>query len=319
MESILLTGVGMVGAQLMRKLAADHGVRPVALDLAPHRAFLDTILDPSSYDLIEGSILDRPLVERVLREHGITRIVHTAAVLPMRVGHDAHPGFYQVNTWGTANLMFAAAACGVKRFVMFSTNGVYQFRQHPVNGPVAEDFPSGLSPHNSYGNSKAAAEYLLRELTSEGRLDGKIVRPGEIYGPVMTRPGDDPIYWKAMFDAAIDGRPYVLEGHPEHRLDWAYSKDVAELALRVLMAPTTPHVEYHAAYGRCMGIYDLKAALDAAFPGNRVTLNACAKGGWNHPLSGQRARADLDFTPAYDLTAGLADYVEWYRRVSQTG
>ena len=87
---------------------------------------------------------------------------------------------------------------------MFSTNGVYQFRQHKVDAPVSEDFPSGLSPHNSYGNSKASAEYLLRELTNQGNFDGKIIRPGEIYGPVMSRDGEDSIYWKGMFDAAID-------------------------------------------------------------------------------------------------------------------
>ncbi|MCG3148404.1 MAG: 3 beta-hydroxysteroid dehydrogenase/Delta 5--_4-isomerase [Verrucomicrobiae bacterium] len=313
MGGILMTGIGLVGAQIVKQLKQEHGIRPVVLDLHFQWPYLDTILDRGDFIAVEGSILDQQLVADTLRQHDIERIVHTAAVLPLRVGHAAHPGFYQVNSWGTANLMFQARQAGVRKFVMFSTNGVYQFRQHPVTAPVAEDFPSGLSRHNSYGNSKAVAEFLLRELVEDGAFHANILRPGEIYGPVMVRPGDDPIYWLAMLNAAIAGQSYVLENHPEHRLDWVYCKDVAALAVRLLLADATPHIEYHAASGRCMGIYDFKAELDRQFSGNRVELRNCKHGGWNHPLSMNRAKTDLDFAPRYDLARGIADFVEWFR------
>lgn len=316
-NTVLLTGAGMVGMQLVRILNDEYGITPVVADVHFQWDYLDTIRPRDAYIPVAGSILDRPFIEKVIAEHGIRRLVHTAAVLPMRVGHDAHPGFYQVNTWGTANLLFTAAAAGLDRFVMFSTNGVYRFRDCPVTGPVAEDFPSGLTAHNSYGNSKAAAEYLLRELVTDGRLDAKIIRPGEIFGPVMNRPGDDPIYWTAMINAAIAGAPFVLRGHPEHRLDWVYAKDVARVAALVLMADKTEHIEYHAASGRVSGIYDLVAALDRVFPGHRVTLEECGRGGWNQPLSMDRARADLGFVPGFDLESGVRDYAEWYGKLGK--
>lgn len=314
MYNVLITGMGLVGTQLVKKIYKNNNIKPIVLDIDFYWPYIDTILNRSEFIPVEGSILDADLVSTILREHDIQCIVHTAAVLPMRVGHDAHPGFYQVNTWGTANLMFLARQTGVKRFIMFSTNGVYQFRKHKVDTPVTEDFPSGLSPHNSYGNSKATAEALLCELNDRGDFDGKIIRPGEIYGPVMPRPGEEPIYWKGMFDAAIQGNPFILDGHPEHRLDWVYCKDVAEVAYRLIIADKTAHIAYHATYGKCMGIYDFKAKLDELFPKNQIEFRNCDKGGWNYALSMERVRKDLNFIPEYNIQRGIEDYIEWYKR-----
>ena len=313
-ERVFLTGAGMVGAQIIKILNNDYQIKPVVLDLQFQLDYLDTVLDRDSYVAVQGSVLDRALVAKTLKDHGITRIIHAAAVLPMRVGHDPHPGFFEVNTWGSINLLFTAVDCGVTDFVMFSTNGVYQFRSNPITGPIPEDFPSGLTDYNSYGSSKATAECLIREMTNLGKIRGRVVRPGEIFGPVMNRGDDEPIFWKAMFDAAIDGRPYVLKGHPEHRLDWVYCKDVARLATLVAMTEA-PNNAYHASYGKVVGIYDLKDALDKIFPGNQVTLEDCARGGWNHPLSMNRAKEDLDFVPQFDFEKGIQDYTEWYRSV----
>lgn len=311
MQKVLLTGAGQVGAQMIRLLHEEYGVTPVVLDLQFNWELLDSVVDRDWFVAVQGSILDHALVRETLRSHQIEHISHSAAVLPMRVGHDPHPGFFEVNVNGTASLIFVALEAGVRRFVMFSTNGVYQFREHGVSAPVDEDYPTGLSLHNSYGNSKATAEFLLKELTLAGRIEGRILRPGEIYGPVISRPGDDEIYWKSMFDAAITGEPFLLEGHPEHRLDWVHCKDVARAACKVLISDKVPSLAYNVTYGRCVGIYDIKVELDRLFPGNRVELRDCGHGGWNHPLSNRRLAEELDIVPEFDLAAGISDYAEW--------
>lgn len=311
-EQVLLTGAGQVGAQMIKILKEEYGITPVVLDLRFDFEYLDTIVPREWYVPVTGSVLDKPLVDAIFKDYAITRVTHSAAILPMRVGHDPHPGFLEVNVHGTSNMIFSAINAGVQRFLMFSTNGVYQFREHGVNGPVDEDYPTGLSSHNSYGNSKATAEYLLKELTQAGRIEGRILRPGEIYGPVFTRPGDDDLYWKAMFDAAIKGEPYVLSGHPEHRLDWVYCKDVARAACIVLMAENGLSLAYNVSYGMCLGIYDIKEELDRQFPNNRVSFSGCERGGWNYPLSMARLKKELGFSPALDLAEGVADYAKWY-------
>lgn len=315
-DQVLLTGAGQVGAQMIRLLNRDYGIKPVVLDISFNQEYLDTIVSPDCYTAIEGSVLDGELLRRIIREHNIGRISHSAAVLPMRVGHDPHPGFFEVNVHGTSQVIFAALECGVGTFVMFSTNGVYQFREHGVEGPVDEDYPTGLGVHNSYGNSKATAEYLLKELTQAGRISGRVLRPGEIYGPVMARHGEEPIYWKSMFDAAINGRSFTLSEHPEHRLDWVYAKDVAKAAVTVLMADSVPSFAYNVSYGECMGIYDIKTALDRLYPGNQVELQQCGRGGWNFPMDNRRLEQDLGVTMAFDLEAGIRDYAAWLKGLS---
>ena len=173
-----------------------------------------------------------------------------------------------MNVHGTSTLIFSAVRHEVRNFVRFSTNGVYQFREHGVHAPVSEDYPTGLSPHNSYGNSKAIVECLLNELTMAGKIRGRVLRPGEIYGPVMSRVGEPEIYWKSMLDAAIHGREFTLDGHPEHRLDWVYAKDVARAAVALLLDETqrSRSFSFNVSYGTCMGVYDIKGALDRLYP-----------------------------------------------------
>lgn len=313
-KQVLITGIGLVGAQVARILIDDFGIKPYLLDIRFDKEYLATIFDTGKAEFIQGNILDGKLIAEILKKHRIDRVLHLAAVLPMRVGHDAHPGFYQVNSWGTSNLLFCAVDASVERFVMTSTNGVYQFRTHEVTGPVEPDYPTGLSEHNSYGNSKAVAEYLLKELVADGKIDAKILRPGEIYGPVLNREGHEPIYWKAMLDAAIEGKPFLLENHIEHRLDWVYAKDVAEIAVRLLLNDDVRNTAFNASYEKIMGIYDWKKAIDELFPGNRIELVNCSKGGWNHPLSMKRVKEELDYTPRYDLHQGIMDYMDWKKK-----
>lgn len=312
-DQVLITGAGQVGAQMIKILNEEYGVRPLVLDLCFNFDYLDTIIPRDWYIPISGSVLDSPLIEKTLKDYSISRISHSAAILPMRVGHDPHPGFFEVNVHGTSNMIFQAMAGGVQRFLLFSTNGVYQFRDHAVLGPVDEDYPTGLSSHNSYGNSKATAEYLLKELVNAGMIEGHILRPGEIYGPVFRRSGDDPLYWRAMLDAAILGEAYTLKGHPEHLLDWVYCKDVARAACLVLMADKVPSIAYNISYGQCIGIYDIKKELDRRYPGNKISFEDCREGGWRFPLSMERIKTDLQFTPDYSLADGINDYINWFK------
>jgi len=203
----------------------------------------------------------------------------------------------------------------VDRFIMTSTNGVYQFKTNKVNAPVPPDFPTGLTEHNSYGNSKAVAEYLLKELVTDRKINANILRPGEIYGPVINRENHEPIYWKEILDAAIEGKTYQLINHPEHRLDWVYVIDVAEIAVKLLTIDSIPNIEYNASYEKAIGIYDWKKAIDELFPDNRVELINCSKGGWNYPLSMERTKQDLGYIPQYDLKDGIRNYTEWYKSV----
>lgn len=104
---------------------------------------------------IAGDLADRAALARLV--DGVDAVVHVAGVTS---SHDL-ADFERGNVEGTLNLISAARAAGVKRFIFVSS--------------LAAREP-GLS---HYGASKARAEKLVKA----SGLDWTIVRPPAVYGP----------------------------------------------------------------------------------------------------------------------------------------
>ena len=80
---------------------------------------------------------------------------------------------------GTRNLLNAAKANGVKRFVFLSSAEVYDTT---TKGAITEDSPTESEPGKLYKNCKVEAEQVCREFMG-GDLGVTILRPSLIYGP----------------------------------------------------------------------------------------------------------------------------------------
>lgn len=110
---ILLTGSsGWLGATLAPRLAA----------LGHEVTGLDPV--PAAQTRIIGSISDRDLVMRAVQENGIEAIIHSGALHKPNIEHFENADFVATNVQGTLNLLDAAVACGVDRFVFISTTSL---------------------------------------------------------------------------------------------------------------------------------------------------------------------------------------------------
>ena len=110
-------------------------------------------------EFIRGDIRDTSAVRAAVR--GVDAVMHFAA--RALVGESTrHPSLYfQVNVGGTANIVQAMVAEGVRDLVFSSSCSVYGT---PASSPVSEDFPK--APESPYGLSKLMAEQVL-ELARE--------------------------------------------------------------------------------------------------------------------------------------------------------
>jgi UDP-glucose 4-epimerase len=154
---ILVTGgAGYIGSHAVLALKRA-GYEVVILDnlVYGHRDLVEDVLQ---VPLVEGDIADRPLVEQVLREHGIEAVMHFAAYA--YVGESAaDPGkYYANNVAGTIDLLEAMRAVGVARFVFSSTCAVYGVAR---DLPITESHPQ--EPINPYGAGKLMVERMLQD------------------------------------------------------------------------------------------------------------------------------------------------------------
>src|SRR3979490_1849037 len=113
--NILVTGSsGWLGQALVPRLARD-GHKVVGLDP-----------DPGPTTAIVGSVVDRALVHRIIREHAIDAIVHAAARHKPHIETHDNSEFVAGKRQGTLTLRGEAVAPGSKvdRFVFTSTTSV---------------------------------------------------------------------------------------------------------------------------------------------------------------------------------------------------
>ncbi len=106
---------------------------------------------------------------------GTVDVIHTAGVIhPARVDD-----FTEVNERGTANVVRAATAAGVRRLVHVSSNSPFGVNPHRAD-TFTNDEP--FDPYYGYGWSKMRAELRVQDAVATG-LDAVIVRPPWFYGP----------------------------------------------------------------------------------------------------------------------------------------
>lgn len=154
MRILVTGGAGYIGSHTAHHLQA-RGDEVVILDslVTGHRAAVEGL------PLIVGDIRDPDLVESSVRQHDIEAVVHFAALKSVEASVCDPFGYFDVNVAGTMNLARAAIAGGVQRLVFSSSCAVYG---QPDRLPVDE--AGRLAPENPYGETKLAAERMLRSL-----------------------------------------------------------------------------------------------------------------------------------------------------------
>ena len=154
MSWLVTGGAGYIGAHVVRALR-DAGMAPVILDdlSSGRRDFA-----PEGVPLVEGSILDRPLVEQTLRAHRAVGVIHIAGFKYAGVSVRRPLHTYAQNVEGTRVILEAMEAADVAKLVFSSSAAVYGT---PTVDLVTEDTPK--HPASPYGESKLIGEWLIRD------------------------------------------------------------------------------------------------------------------------------------------------------------
>ena len=314
--TVLLTGgTGFVGLHVLRALAT----RGDAVVSVSTRGALDTdgraLLGEAADRIVflKAEITDLAGLRQIVRDHGVTRIVHGAAITAIGdMERQAPYPAVMVNVGGTATVLEAARLESLRRVVYLSSATIYGSGDPAV--PIPEDQP--IRPAGIYAITKQAAEALVLRYQTLFDLDPVILRISAPYGPLEHPTGGrqlmSPIY--GWCRAALAGEPVCLDADLERDFTWV--GDTADAIVRALHADRLSARVYNVGAGRNVRFSEVLAALAALRPGFKVTQTAGAvdaffRDSLRGPLDVTRARRDLGWEPRTGMAEGLTRYLDW--------
>lgn len=130
----------------------------------------------------------------------------------------------QVNSFGTWNLCSEAISRGAK-FLFASTSEVYG---DPLEHPQKETYNgnvSTLGPRSVYDESKRFGETITASFVRYNKLDGRIVRIFNTYGPRMASDGRVII---EFVQAALQNKPFPVFGDGKQSRSFCYVTDMID-------------------------------------------------------------------------------------------
>jgi UDP-glucuronate 4-epimerase len=303
-ERFLVTGaLGCIGAWTCATLAAE-GAFVVGFDLGENRSRLDLATD-AEIPLVRGNITDREALDRVLDDHGITHVIHLAALLIPQIKADPSYGT-GVNVLGTVNVLDAAKTRGIQ--VAWASSAAVYSNQDDNGKPVPNDAPG--HPVTFYGVHKQACEGLARIFWQEERVPSIGIRPWIVYGPGRdTGLTASPTLAMA---AAARGEDYAIAFGGRTQLQFA--PDAARVFVAAARAATEEARVFHLG-GQAVSLEECAAAIEEAAPGVTISVEAGNILPFPEEFDGSeldRAVGPISWTP---LAEGVRRTVERLRAV----
>lgn len=251
------------------------------------------------------SMIDLP---EVLNEFQPTKIVHLAAI-SSAVDANQVPGHcfdLQLVTLRNVLEYTRLFPNTIKQVVFMSSSTVYGDFKTP-----SVDENTRPRPYGIYANAKYMAERLLRTYNDQYGLGVTIIRPSALYGErcISRRVS------QAFIENALMGKPLLLEGGGDGRLDFTYIDDLVDGIVRSMAVPTAEGSSntFNLTYGNARTIADLAKIVKSIVPNTiledrpRDEIKPI-----RGTLSTERARDVLDFHPQWPLEKGYKRYCEWY-------
>jgi UDP-glucose 4-epimerase len=236
MRVLITGGAGFIGSNLADQLL-DRGDTVTVIDnYATGRR--DNLRPRPLLQVVEGSIADSAALGESFRLARPDYVVHAAASYkdPHNWEEDA-----RTNAEGTAAVVHASEAAGVRRLIYFQTALCYGL--HPIEQPITLSHP--LHPEgSSYAISKTAGEYYI----ALSGLDFISFRLANAYGP-RNLSGPLPTF----FHRLTAGKAcFVMDT----RRDFIYVDDLIDVVVRALDG-AGQRGYYHVSSGRDYAIKEL--------------------------------------------------------------
>ena len=231
MKTLITGGAGFIGSHLIKYLTSKSEQVLVLDDFSGSEELnLNRFLKSDLVEVINGSILDKKLVEDLMRS--VTKCYHLAASLGVeRINNDALKSL-EVNIKGTEIVLNAASKFNV-RTLLASSSEVYG--RNP-SMPLTEESDRVLGSPKvarwSYSEAKAIDEFYAFELNKKDAFKVTIARLFNTVGPGQS--GTYGMGLPRFIQAALSDQPLLVYGDGNQSRSFCAVSDVV-VALDDLM------------------------------------------------------------------------------------
>ena len=225
MRILVTGGAGFIGSHLCERLLSD-GNEVLCLDnfFTGRRENILQLLNNSHFELLRHDVTEPILLE-------VDQIYNLAC--------PASPVHYQynpvktvkTNVMGTINMLGLAKRVRA-RILQASTSEVYG---DPLVHPQTEDYWGNVNPiglRSCYDEGKRLAETLMKDYHRQNKVDIRIARIFNTYGPRMLE--DDGRVVSNFIVQALRGEPLTLYGEGQQTRSFCYVEDLIEGLIRLM-------------------------------------------------------------------------------------
>ena len=163
---VLVTGVGSIGSELARQIAAHHPSHLILFDIYENNAYdiqLELIkkYPELKLDTIIGSVRDSRKIFQVFEQYRPQIVYHAAAHKHVPLMEDSPCEAIKNNAMGTYKTAYAAMSHGCEKFVLISTD-------------------KAVNPTNIMGASKRLCEMIIQAFDAKIK-EGKAVEIPQLF------------------------------------------------------------------------------------------------------------------------------------------
>lgn len=302
MRVLITGGAGFIGSHVAERLVAE-GDDVLAIDNF-ETGRRDNLVPGDLLTIVEGSITDSALMDRVFDDFKPEVVLHAAASYK---DPDNYIGDAATNVHGTAVTVGNCKRLRVRRLVYLQTALCYG---DPVEQPITLNHPIEPSK-SSYAISKTAGEMYIKL----SGLDYVSFRLANAYGP-RNISGPLPTFYHRL----TTGKPcFVMDT----RRDFIYVDDMVRIIEKAIRGSGNRGA-YHISTGKDFSIKEL---FDATVTALGIMLDKEVEIRQRSPddvytilLDPSKTFEDFGLVPSFPLVEGVKRTIEYYKRhgISQT-
>ena len=324
-KGILVTGAsGEIGQALVSRLVEKSSQPILTLDINPIPEDIR-----KKVTAIQGDILDKSLLSRLVSEYELDTVYHLAALLSTRAEFTPEAA-HRVNVEGTLGLLQLAAEQSEWRgepvkFIFPSSIAAYGLPDLETKTSYARVREWEWNyPRTMYGCNKLYCEQLgiyfskyYRQLAADRpvMLDFRCLRFPGLISAFTIPSGGTSDYGPEMLHAAAQDEPYACFVREDVRIPFMVMPDAVKSLLLLTEAPKEDlrHQVYNVT-SFCLSATEFRTLVLRFFPQAQITFQPDVKrqaivDSWPADLDDSAARREWAWQPEYNIERSFTEYL----------